>query len=187
MFPFDYMNCIPKVNHTQMTKERVLHMYGVAEFMRDKYDLFDCQYLSKDRCYVLGFMHDVGYIQDKIPHEEYGAEMLNFDASYLLELYTKWHTYSPQQLVTEDEEFIEETYSHEGEDPYTLIHPELVLLWCADMMVESTGEHAGEVVGFTARLEGIKSRFGADSDVYHSSLDKVNWLLDYLTEHNIKL
>lgn len=181
------MNCAISVNHANMTKECILHMNGVAEFMWAKYPLFKCQHLSREQCCTLGLTHDIVYIEDKILHEAYEAGTINSGAYYFLWLYISKCNYSPQQLVTEDAYFIKECHEHEGEDPYTLIHPELILLWCADMMVESTGEKAGEVVGFTARLEGIKSRFGADSDVYLNSLNKINWLHGYLAEHSIEL
>ena len=61
----------------------------------------------------------------------------------------------------------------------TGIPGELILLWWADLMVESSGEHAGEVVGFKKRLESIKERHGEDSKQYKNSLETVEWLIGY--------
>lgn len=62
------------------------------------------------------------------------------------------------------------------------ISPELICLWWADCMVESSGENAGKVIGFTQRLYNLKLREGRNSKAYEDMVRKQNWLIKHLPE-----
>lgn len=65
------------------------------------------------------------------------------------------------------------------------IPKELILLWWADLMVESRGDKAGEVVGFEERLNTIKNIHGEDSIQYQICKDTVDWLIPIVNSYNI--
>ena len=66
------------IDHTLAHKEHInrykmAHIISVAERMREKADDFG---LDGDEMYVLGFLHDIGYLHGRAGHEEYGADLL---------------------------------------------------------------------------------------------------------------
>ena len=48
-------------------------MIAVAEYMRENAYKYS---LDKDLMYVLGLLHDIGYLKGRIGHEKYGYEMM---------------------------------------------------------------------------------------------------------------
>ena len=58
---------------------------------------------------------------------------------------------------------------------------ELILLWWADMNIESRGKKAGEVVGFRGRLESLKEHYGIDSEPYRICKETIDWLINYMS------
>lgn len=131
-------------------------MHGVAEYMSGHAEGYG---LDPDRMYVLGLLHDIGYIGGKSGHEERGSDLLfrlNYDDTTII----SWHRTTPQEymksfMISDDE-----------------IPPELVLLWEADMMVDMSGED----VGFNRRLNGIAGHYGKNSEPYRICSETINWL-----------
>ena len=146
-----------------ISKERIAHMHGVAELMYKYESQFDCKCLTKEELYYLGLVHDIGYLNGKKDHEKNGAELFNRYSTLYHCIY--WHGVTPQEYMK-----INNCSSKDD------IPGELILLWWADMMIESGGEYAGENVGFKDRLEGIKERYGEDSSPYKICIDTISWL-----------
>jgi len=141
-------------------RERVLHMHGVAEYMYRNAGRFEG--LDPEKMYLLGYLHDIGYISgDKNGHELYGALLLakcfstNFGMPFLGDL-----------------------INHHGDTPsgwlknHDIVPDELRLLWEADMMVDLTGE----CVGYEKRLEGIARTSGTSSESYRICRETIDWL-----------
>ena len=136
--------------------ERIAHMHGVAEVMYDYCNNFGCN-RTPDEMYIVGLLHDVGYLSGKEGHESKGAELVSNPADQYL---IRYHGCVPSEVPT--------------------ITPELRLLWFADLMVESAGPNAGKVVGFEERLKGIAERYGEDSKAYKVVKETVDYLVSYL-------
>lgn len=134
----------------KITRERIAHMHGVAEYMyrhAPKYNL------NPDDMYLLGLLHDIGYLYGKDGHEQRGAELL-YDNYYSLKYV----------MVVE----MHGTILSEIEHPSN----ELLLLVEADMHVDMSGEN----VGYEKRLEGVAARHGIDSQAYLICKENVHFL-----------
>lgn len=64
---------------------KMAHMIGVAEYMRYHADTFnpmldkgDQKQITefRDKMYLIGLVHDIGYLKGRVGHEEYGAELI---------------------------------------------------------------------------------------------------------------
>ena len=164
----------PTVQEKRISDERIKHMHGVAELMFDRYPLFQCKYLSRDEVYVLGLNHDIGYVGGKGLHEFRGAgifaEFCEFGLKHTMTECIFHHGHTPAEYI--------ERHNCTNEE----IPDELVLLWWADLCVESSGEHAGEAVGLKKRLDGIEKRYGKDSESYRVCKEIIDWLTDNLPD-----
>ena len=137
--------------------DRIQHMHGVAEYM---YEHAEDYGLNKDRMYVLGLLHDIGYVNRKEEHEVNGARLLQ-KVGYVDINAVSWHgsaLYDAERLM-----------GHE-------IPAELRLLVEADLKVDL----GGELVGYEKRLEGVAERHGIESIAYRICRENVEWL----NEHN---
>ena len=99
---------------------------------------------DREKCremFLLGYLHDVGYehSDDHDSHAAVGGELLRRSG------YKYW----------------EEVYWH-GKPDAAYRSDELDVLNLSDLLID----HKGEDVGLTARLEGIRSRYGNDSRQY---------------------
>ncbi len=161
----------PELNEKKISNERIKHMHGVAELMYKYYDAFNCKYLSREECYVLGLLHDIGYIDGKENHEYRGCEilenMLQFGNNSIISKCIGGHGTTPKEY--------KDLYNISDDE----IPSELILLWWADMCVESSGEKAGEVVGFRGRLKGLEERYGIDSEPYTICKEIIDWIKNY--------
>ena len=153
----------------RISKERMAHMHGVAELMYNCYEGFNCGQLTREQIYLLGLVHDVGYVSDKASHEEIGAELFPKDSVFYECI--KWHGNSPQEYTS--------SKNISAKD----VPAELVMLWWADLMIESTGEYAGQIVGIKSRLDSIKARFGEESKEFKTSDNTANWLTENVKYH----
>ncbi len=125
-----------------INKYKMAHMIGCAEYMRDnayRYGLED----RKDEMYVIGLLHDVGYLGGRDGHERYGAELLRGMGLSEEHVYAiKNHRSHPDDLRKAG----------------MAITPELLLLWDADLSIGRTGYN----VGHYERLKDIRRRYGDD-------------------------
>lgn len=161
----EIMDFVPAEEEFSISEDRIRHMHGVAELMYRFADNFHCRNLSKDEIYMLGLNHDIGYLNGKYAHETNGAILFS---NRVIRHCIQWHDSSPEEYL--------KIFSRED------LPRELIMLWWADMMVESAGENAGKVVGFRKRLENISERYGRNSDIYRKCKEKVDWLIGYFSE-----
>lgn len=151
-----------------ITNERMAHMHGVAEWMYEHAEEYGCE--NKDEMYLLGLIHDIGYIYgNKEEHEQKGAELLGINTYY--GKFVQAHGLTPREYMNCNGCFDSE------------IPNEMILLWTADMMVDSKGN----VVGFKARLDDIEKRYGIDSESYRICKEIMLWLenrkaIEFLTK-----
>ena len=142
---------------TLIPQDRILHMHGVAEYMYREAGKYQ---LDPERMYLLGLLHDVGYLQGTEGHEEAGAKMAE-EAGYKDADLIRWHGAMPEAYM-----------QAKGCDP-SAIPKELLLLWEADLKVD----HNGKDVGFQKRLEEIAKSLGKESKAYQECARKAEWLM----------
>lgn len=141
-----------------INKYKMAHCVSVAEYMRKhayKYGL------DADEMYVVGLLHDVGYLCGRINHEQVGSDILTRigikpDIAYAV---CKHGTspYKVEQGLQQD---------------LLQVCPVLVLLYEADMAVDAQGF----CVGFDRRLQDIGKRYGYDSIAYKTAHETVEYV-----------
>lgn len=141
----------------KITDERMMHMHGVAEYMHAH--ALDVG-LNPEKMYVLGLLHDIGYVDGKFGHEARGANILKslgFETEYFISIL--WHGSRPS-------DFLALTKGRAKDVP-----KELALLWEADMHVNSKGEE----VTFDERLRDVRERY-PEGNEYASCSEIIAWL-----------
>lgn len=145
----------------RINDKRMKHMHGVAEYMYTNAEKYG---LDKNEMYVLGLLHDVGYVNGKSFHETFGADML---ASMGLPLFItdaiRWHGTSPEDYL--------DIHMCDVES----IPKQLILLWEADLHIDQSGED----IGYELRLKDIGERLGFDSEPYRVCKETAKWLQSY--------
>ena len=139
------------------------HMKSVAEMM---YANAPALGLSEETAYVVGLLHDVGYIRSKDNHEVDGAEILKemgFKDEYCDAI--KYHNRSGYDLLREGIE----------------ITPMMMLLQFADMSVDKFGNK----VGFDGRLKDLNDRYRYGSPIYHNIIDQQEFLQKVFNLHHL--
>lgn len=133
-----------------ISDNKMKHIHSVAEYM---YDHADEHGLNNDEMYMLGLLHDIGYIRGHKGHMQNGAEIakqigVNANLRYAIE--------------------------NHGMDLSKLekVTPELVLLVRADLQID----YLGEFVGYEKRLSNIKIRYGEASIQYKRVLGTIDYL-----------
>lgn len=135
------------MKNTIISEERILHMHRVAEYMYKNAEKYN---LDKTQMYVVGLLHDIGYLFGKENHPVTGSQLLR-DLGFI---------YS-------------DDISLHGDVPESSnISNVLKLLLEADLTVGKDGI----VVGFKARLDDIGARLGFDSEAYRISKETINFL-----------
>lgn len=140
-----------------MDEDRMKHTLAVARKMVEIGKKYNLSSKEQQELFILGFLHDVGYefLDEKKEHNIIGGEMLKSSE------YKCW----------------QEVYYHGMPDPkFDSLF--LKILNMADMQIDKYGND----VGYTKRLEDIKSRYGEDSVPYQNSLRLIKRLTD---ENNI--
>lgn len=138
----------------QISENKMRHINGVAEYMywnADKYDL------DKDDMFLLGMLHDVGYLYGSEGHSEEGAKLLCKNR-YVYAWAVAWHGKTPKEYLDAVQK--------------TNVPKALILLWEADLSIDGNGDE----VGFDARLEDIKKRYGENSRQYNAAAETIKWL-----------
>lgn len=124
-----------KGRYVPISDNKLRHMRAVAETMRDTALANGMTDDEADGMYLLGLVHDIGYIHGAKGHSDTGADILE-NAGYPLAQAVRDHG-SPR------------------EDPPR----ELVMLWHADMTCDSVGRR----IPYDGRLADIVRRYGRDS------------------------
>lgn len=135
----------------------VAHMHGVAEYMAahaeerglDKYEMF-----------FIGYNHDIGRICTFKDHAIFGATLIK---NYAYTQVIMYHSMTPIE------------YMHVNRLAEENVPKALILLWEADMSVDSKGNNCT----YTERLLDIGSRYGEDSKEYRDSAITVKWLSEH--------
>lgn len=138
-----------------LTKERILHSKGVADFI---YCYCKANHGNNERIhelYITALLHDIGYLENHtgIDHSKKGISLLSTIGIHpdLLELiqYHGKYTDNPSE--------------------------EQVLFWLADMCIGKDGHFEG----YERRYESILARYDSDD----KRLKDVNKIIDYLRIH----
>lgn len=145
---------------------KIAHMVGVAEYMRDRADDYG---IDGNVAYTAGILHDIGYLEGRVGHEEIGAEILEACGMH--------------------GEIVFAVASHAAElkqIPKEQVSPILVLMVEADLSVDAKGFR----VGFDKRLADIEKRYNVDKTkndnaIYQSVLSNIEYIKDYQAEHGI--
>lgn len=125
----------PAPTRHAISNDKLRHIRLVAEVMRACAVANGMDDEAADAMFLLGFVHDIGYMRGPNDHAAAGADILAASG------------YAHSEAVR-----------HHGraiENPPT----ELVMLWHADM----TCDHCGRRVSYAQRLAGIIERYGKDS------------------------
>ncbi len=149
---------------SHINRFKIAHMVAVAEYMRENAVRYG---LDPDEMYVLGLLHDIGYLQGKEEHEEAGYALLSqFGCKKNNNLFAiRYHGSNPNDLIKKG-----------ILDPNN-IPKEYILLLEGDLSVNAQGYK----VGFTKRLKDIGERYGFNSIAYETALKTVDFIksLDY--------
>lgn len=143
----------------KISEDRIKHMHGVAEYMYRNANKYG---LNPEEMYILGLLHDIGYLRGKPDHEVNGAKVL-MKSDYKYSSLISWHGTAPLDYMRLKDCTVED------------IPKELILLWKADASIDNKGN----LVGFDGRLSDVGSRHGYDSAPYRIIEETISWLKDY--------
>lgn len=150
---------------TTISEDKMAHCKAVAEHMKKVAKIQGKDDLTADIYYVVGLLHDIGYLRGRKEHEINGAVIL--------------------KAMGMKDEYVQAILNH-GTNPYTLKTNEqtdiLIALQDADMSVDKYGRDAG----FKKRLEDIKLRYGADSEAYDTATKTVQFLKEKYNDEQSK-
>lgn len=133
------------------------HCLGVAGFMHDHAPALG---LDPYEMYLLGLVHDIGYIYGAKGHSAAGGKLLH-EQGYKLAKCVSWHGETPKNYMN---------INLVNEPPI-----ELILLWMADCSINTEGEY----VGYDERLADILKRYGELSINYINSVDIITYLKEW--------
>lgn len=153
---------IARASKEHIHARKMAHMVGVAEYMRDRADDYG---VDGNVAYTAGLLHDIGYLEGRLGHEEIGAEIL--------------------EACGTQGEIVFAVANHATElrtIPDNQISPMLVLMVEADLSVDTNGFRTG----FDGRLKDLAKRYGAENNpVYDSVVANVEYIKEYQKEHGI--
>lgn len=144
-----------------ISQYKISHSVGVAEYMRERAEDYG---LDGNIAYTTGLLHDIGYLEGRLGHEQIGGEILTAMKM------PDWIVYCISNHANELAKL-----------PKEEISPMLVLLVEADLSIEVHGYR----VGFEKRVEDIASRYGTESPAFDAVKSNVNFIKEYQKEHNI--
>lgn len=126
---------MPPIRHASLSDNKLLHVRAVAEVMWQTAVANGATVAEADGMYLLGLVHDIGYLHGARGHSDAGGDILEASGY----------------------RFSEEVRRHGRmtDDPSR----ELVMLWHADMSCD----HLGRRVTYEERLDSIVARYGDES------------------------
>lgn len=145
-----------------INKYKMAHCIGVAEYMRENAPKYG---LDADTMYVIGLLHDIGYLSGRRGHEQAGEEILrklgiSDDILFAVASHGK-NLYE-----------VESEFQTNGGVSLLAQCPELILMCEADMSVNAQGYR----VGFDKRLEDIADRYGDNGIEYSTASATVRFV-----------
>lgn len=144
---------------------RVLHMYGVGKYMYEHAPEFK---LDRESMFLMGYLHDIGRLRCDENHEMEGYDMLSINGFPKMSPIA-FHGTTPSKYVKFN---LLSAFD---------IPKELILLWDADMHV--TGD--GAFVTYEERLDGIKAKYGENSNAYVNCVETVEWLQKHIDKYKV--
>jgi putative nucleotidyltransferase with HDIG domain len=151
-----------KARSEHISQAKMSHSIGVAEYMRERADEYG---LDGNIAYITGLLHDIGYLEGRLGHEQIGGEIL-----------------TAMQMP----EWLCQTIRNHAKELATLptkeVTPMLVLLVEADLSLETHGYR----VGFDKRTEDIAKRYGNENNPQFDIVkSNVEFIKKYQKEHGI--
>lgn len=150
-----------KARNEHISQYKISHSVGVAEYMRERAEDYG---LDGNIAYTTGLLHDIGYLEGRLGHEQIGGEILS-----AMQM-SDWIIYC-----------ISNHASELAKMPKEKISPMLVLLVEADLSVEVHGYR----VGFEKRVADISRRYGTENPMFDIVRSNINFIKEYQKEHNI--
>lgn len=135
------VNKEPTGSIPRISDERIAHMHGVAEYMY-RHASDDFYRLDKDQAYMVGLLHDIGYIEGKSHHESFGGILL-------------------MKMGFKDCQIIAEHGKQLDQD--SINNKKLLLLVEADMHVSSASK---KEITYEEKLKELAAEHGKDSKAY---------------------
>ena len=168
--------------------DKMAHCINIAEYCRVRAGDYN---LDENSAYIIGLLHDVGYLHSRREHEEKGAAMLaalGMDDLYVdAVMYHGVNPYSLSDKALQEHECDVDALRECPEVPFSEISEKiksnryLTLLYEADNRVNARGEN----VGFHKRHEDIKRRNGEDHPSYYSMKRESDYVFEYCKEYGI--
>ena len=152
-------------SNKHLNRYKMAHSIGVAEYMRERAEDYG---LNPNTMYVVGLLHDIGYLGGREGHEQRGADLL--DAMGLGYFYHFAIEHHGENLYDVQKRCV-------GDEPLLFV----VLLVEADMSVDARGYR----VGFEGRLADLGRRYGEDSAAYKTAMGNIQFIKEYQREHKI--
>lgn len=153
-----------KARSEHISQAKISHSVSVAEYMRERAEDYK---LDGNMAYIVGLLHDIGYLEGRYGHELIGSEILT-----AMQM-PKWLTDTIKNHATELALL-----------PKKELSPMLVLLVEADLSIETHGYR----VGFEKRLKDIGKRYGTKNnpqfDIVKSNIE---FIKTYQKKHHIPL
>lgn len=149
-----------------INKYKMAHCIGVAEYMRENASKYG---LDADAMYVVGLLHDIGYLSGRRGHEQAGEEILKKVGISDETLYAVANHGKNLYEVEAD-------FQANGGANLLCQRTELVLICEADMSVNAQGYRCG----FDKRLEDIANRYGSDGIEYATASATVSFVKEQL-------
>lgn len=164
---------VEKAHKEHINQYKMSHCIGVAEYMRENAAKYG---LDADAMYVVGLLHDIGYLKGRRGHEQAGEEILkkvglNDDILFAVANHGK-NLYE-----------VEAQFQANGGVGLLAQYPELVLMCEADMSINAQGFR----VGFNKRLEDIAERYGNSGIEYATASATVNFVLEQLEKISLSV
>lgn len=139
-----------------LTEDKIMHSKAVAEYMFDHAEMYG---QNPAEMYILGLLHDIGYLYGDDDPAESGAEILH-QRGYKDAFFIKYQNTVPESSCMNQ--------------PLALI-----LLRAADLSIDRKGNN----VGFDKRLEEIAEHYGEDSHEYAVAKKQVDWIVKHYSKY----
>lgn len=160
---------IAMASKEHINKYKMAHMVGVAEYMRERASDYG---LNPDEMYVVGLLHDIGYLKGRAGHELSGAMLLDRMGLLKYSFAIEFHGNKLREMFTD---YLFNKSEHIGSfDRKTKGHI-ITLLVEADSSVDVRGFR----VGFEKRLKDIGERYGYHSAAYETVSDNIAFIKEY--------
>ena len=139
-----------------ITNEHIAHSVGVARYMHTHANEYD---LPKNQMFVLGLLHDIGYIVSDTDHEAAGYHLLA-ELGFTFADIIAWQGMPPE-------------YYLRATDNKSL-PKELELLYEAELATSKVGS----VISLEEKFKEIASTYGTASRELHNARTTAKWLQD---------